>query len=135
VRVFFDTSALVPLVLRESNSREAASVWRECTEAWAWDWMKVEAEAALTRRKADTRAWSAWRSLSGNFNLGTLNPDQFDALRAFNRSASLRASDAGHLFVFDKMLDALPDLQLLTFDTEMTAAANRMGMPVHPRCA
>lgn len=97
--------------------------------------MKVELEAALTRRKADAKAWSAWRSISGSFNCITLNPNQFDALRAFNRSASLRAADAGHLFVFERTLEALPDLLLLTFDDEMAKAANRMGMPINSRSA
>jgi hypothetical protein len=52
------------------------------------------------------------------------------SLRVFNRSLGLRAADAGHLYVFDQALRALPDLRLFTFDREMREAAQRLSYPV-----
>jgi predicted nucleic acid-binding protein len=130
MQLFFDTSAVVALVLKEAHSNAARETWSECDQAWAWDWMTVEAEAALTRRKANATAWQSWRVLSGQFNLVSLDPSSLEALCAFNRSLGLRAADAGHLFVHDRLLRTLPEAQLFTFDREQITSAQRLGLPI-----
>lgn len=70
--------------------------------------------------------------LKGEVSWVDLQPDQTNTLCAFNRALGLRAADAGHLFVFDRLFSELPDLELLTLDAEMAAAARRIGLPLHP---
>ena len=59
--MFWDASALVPLHLPEAQSDDARRIWTQCEQVLAWDWAKVEVDAALIRREADAAAWSAWR--------------------------------------------------------------------------
>ncbi|MFO7724471.1 MAG: PIN domain-containing protein [Oceanipulchritudo sp.] len=60
--VFFDTSVLVPLLIEEPGSVRAVELWKRAEVAWAWEWVVVEAEAALTRRRAPPEAWALWRT-------------------------------------------------------------------------
>ena len=133
MRIFFDTSAVVPLLLNEERSVTAHEYWTTCQEAWAWDWLTIETEAALIRQKADNTAWAAWRQISNAFTLCELSATRFAELRAFNRNLGLRAADAAHPFLFDQLVTRLPDLCLLTFDREMAQAAHNLALPLHPR--
>ncbi len=131
MRVYFDTSAVIPLVLAETHSEAVRSAWPDITERWAWSWLVVEAEAALVRQRADADAWAEWSRVARSLNLVELNPRDHDALRAFNRGLGLRAADAGHLFLFDRLSREVDGLQLVTFDREMSQAAKDLAMPVH----
>jgi predicted nucleic acid-binding protein len=133
MRIFFDTSAVVPLLLEEASTHVAQECWASCEEAWAWNWLTIETDAALVRQKADSTAWAAWRQISNEFTLCELDSPRLAELRAFNRSLGLRAADAAHLFLFDQLATRLPDLILLTFDKEMAQAAGRLTLPMHPR--
>ena len=130
MQVYLDTSAAVPLILQEPHSKAAVSAWKHVTQAWAWQWMRVEAEAALIRRKAGPEAWRRWRALSSRIEWLSFDESLFDQVCTFNRSLGLRAADASHLFVCDRALRAVPSLTLLTFDSEMRDAAQRIGVPV-----
>jgi len=46
----------------------------------------------------------------------------------------LRAADAGHLFVFDRLFTEFPSLVLLTLDKELALAARNIGLPLHQAC-
>jgi len=131
MRVFFDTSAIVPLVLAETYSEAMRSSWPDFTERWAWSWLVVEAEAALVRQKADVDAWAGWSRVTRSLNLIELNPRDHPALRAFNRGLGLRAADAGHLFLFDRLAREIDDMQLVTLDREMSHAAKDLAMPLY----
>lgn len=131
MRVYFDTSAIVPLVLAETHSEAVLRVWPDTTERWAWSWLVVEAEAALVRQKADADAWSEWSRVARSLTLVELNPRDHGALRAFNRGLGMRAADAGHLFLFDRLSRELDGLQLVTFDREMSLAARDLAMPLY----
>jgi uncharacterized protein with PIN domain len=132
MRLFYDTSAVVPLLLKETHSELSGTLWDESDEAWCWRWLTLETEAALTRQRADVDAWRNWRSLEPQFSITDFDTDQSAALRAFNRSIGLRAMDAAHLFVFDRLLSSLSDLLLVSFDREMIRAAHALGLPVYP---
>jgi uncharacterized protein with PIN domain len=132
MRIFYDTSAWVPLLMRESATDAMQLVRKEVAETWAWAWMQVETEAALTRRRANPACWRNWLLLKTEVCWVDIAPDQYDVVCAFNRAIGLRAADAGHLFVFDRILSELPDLQLLTLDSEMATAAQSIGLPLHP---
>ena len=54
--------------------------------------------------------------------------DWMEALKTFNRGAGLRAADAGHLFVMERCAAGMENLVLVTFDSEMTKAAQRRGL-------
>ncbi len=130
MRCFFDTSAVVPLLIDESHTSRAGEIWSRCEEAWAWDWMVVEAEATLSRRRADAKAWQSWKALSSQFRLTSLASDRMEALCAFNRALALRAADAGHLFICDRLCGVLPDLEFVSFDGDLIAAAEQIGLSV-----
>jgi predicted nucleic acid-binding protein len=134
MNVFFDTSAVVPLVLNETHSEASKAVWEKTATAWAWEWMRVEGEAALIRRVTTAPSWNMWRVVLGEFRLLGLTSTLHVSLCAFNRGVGLRAADAAHLFVFDRLLAHVPDARLLTFDEEMATAAGSLGLPLHPAC-
>lgn len=93
---FFDTSAGVPLLIEEINSEQIQRLWGSFTRMYAWSWQRVETEAALMRRKADTQSWQAWKVLLAHFHFLTLDSKEETVLLAFNRSPGLGAADAGH---------------------------------------
>lgn len=130
---FFDTSAVVPLLLREPHSQSAGKIWEETSDRYAWQWLRVETEAALMRRTAPPGAWQQWRIIETAVHW--LEPEQgwMEHLRSFNRGVGLRAADAGHLYVFEQSLRGMPALQLITYDKEMRGAATKRGLPCLPR--
>lgn len=130
METFWDTSALVALLLQEPHTKVAHKAWSATQRPWAWRWAVMETEAALSRRQAPPQAWSQWSSLLSSLNLLELEPERWEALRAFNRALRLRASDAAHLFVFERASTVIPDLRLVSFDAEQTAAARRIGLAV-----
>lgn len=132
--VFWDSSAVVPLLLQEAQSQTAVQAWRDTDVHIAWDWLRVEVEAALIRRKADSATWSQWRLLQKGFTFLRLEGGDISSLLALNRGCGLRAVDAGHLFVFDRLCVELAELSLLTFDQELSGTARQIGLPVHPGC-
>lgn len=127
-RGFFDTSAVLPLVLPEEHSQSMRKAWPTFSERWGWSWILVEGEAALTRQKANVAAWQEWNRIARSLTLVELDPKDHAALRAFNRSLGLRAADAAHLFLCDRLQRLLDELQLVTFDREMKHAAERCSM-------
>lgn len=131
MRIYFDTSAVVPLLIKEAGSERAQKCWRQCEDAWAWDWLLLEAEAALVRQAADPSAWAAWRQIANSLTCCEITADRLPEVRAFNRGLGLRAADATHLFLFDRMVVRLPGLLFLTFDREMAKAAQRLALPLH----
>jgi predicted nucleic acid-binding protein len=128
VTAFFDTSAIVPLILREPHSQAARTVWDTAEECYAWKWLKVETEAALVRRKAPAPAWQLWRTIEASMSWVEPEGDSIEPLKTFNRGVALRAADAGHLFVMEHCATGLENLVLVTFDSEMTMAAQRRGL-------
>jgi uncharacterized protein with PIN domain len=121
--LYWDTSAIVPLVLDEPHTAQAQRARAATRRAFAWGWMQVEAEAALLRRNAAPKHWENLAQLLSAFVWLDMEPHDFSALRQFNRPLALRAGDAGHLYVYSRAYAADPRIQLVTFDTEMRKAA------------
>jgi predicted nucleic acid-binding protein len=126
--LFFDTSAVVPLILDEPHSRKALETWNQATRVWAWRWLQVEAEAALGRRRADAHAWHQWRLVSSALTWLDLEARMWPQLCAFNRSLRLRAADAGHLYTYNGATSVVPQLKLVCFDKELNEAARALGL-------
>ncbi|MEX2606634.1 MAG: hypothetical protein WD708_04750 [Kiritimatiellia bacterium] len=132
MKLYYDTSAWIPLILQESASLRMWEIKLTASEIWAWQWMKVETEATLTRRQASPECWRNWYLLKTEVNWVELDVHELETLCSFNRALKLRAADAGHLFVFDRIFSELPDLLLLTLDKEMSVAAKSIGAALHP---
>lgn len=130
MQLFFDTSAVVPLLLREPGSDRARMAYLAGEQFFAWTWMRVETEAALVRRQADAGTWRNWRNLARSFTWLGLSDGALGEVCEFNRTLGLRAADTGHLFVFERGAAAMEGLQLVTLDTEMVAAAQALGLPL-----
>ena len=130
MEAFFDTSALVPLLLDESQSDSARAACHGAEAIWAWRWAQVEAEAALIRRKANPATWNNWRRLADRIRWLEFSDQLIPDLCRFNREIGLRAVDAGHLFVFERSLLAIPNMRLVTFDKEMARAATDLKLPL-----
>jgi predicted nucleic acid-binding protein len=128
--VFYDTSVVVALLVDESGTAEARRIWECTTQAWAWNWLLVETEAALGRRRVSPRTWSEWRRLEEGFKRIEPGPAFAAEVREFNRALSLRATDAGHLLMFERLARSVPGLRLATFDSEMRTAARVLGYPM-----
>ena len=129
MHLFLDTSAVIPLLCQGPHTSGALNAIAQADRLFAWRWMQVEAEAALTRRRASPAAWSEWRQLASTLHWLELSEASLPALCAFNRPLRLRAADAGHLFVLDRAITVVPELHLVTFDNEMQAAAYTLGLP------
>lgn len=125
---FYDTSAIVPLLIKEPHSHLALEAWKNTESLWAWRWMQLETEAALHRRNASAKIWNQWRSLAQIVHWLELKPEMWPQLLAFNRALGLRAADAAHLFICDHVSNRISNLALVTFDKEMNSAAQRIGL-------
>jgi predicted nucleic acid-binding protein len=132
---FFDTSAIVPLILREPHSEEARKVWGGTVRRVAWQWLQVEVEAALIRRAAPPGAWVRWRVIESAIDWVEAPSDWLEPLRSFNRGVGLRSADAGHIYLMEQCLQGVPELRLVTFDKEMRHAAAKRGIYVEPPIA
>lgn len=131
---FWDTSALLPLVLKEPMQEVSEEIWGKDQRHVAWNWLQVEAEAACHRQKVSPSQWDELHALFGDLGFLKLGDNDLPELLEFNRSAQLRSADAGHVFCFHRYLSISPDCVLVTYDKEMFLAAARMGVPVHPLC-
>ncbi len=130
MNAYFDTSAIVPLLLEEPHSQTAQIAVRNAESTWAWRWAEVETEAALVRRKASPLTWRNWRILKGKIRWLESSKDLSQDICRFNREIGLRAADAGHLFIFERTAVVIEDLTLVTFDKEMSKAADELGFTI-----
>jgi hypothetical protein len=127
---FWDTSAVLELVYVEPRTPEAVLARSQSVGQYAWRWMAVEAQAGLARRRARPAEWDALQAILKAFTYIDLSPEQTEGVGRANREWRLRASDAGHLYCFHQVSFVLPDIELVCFDDEITAAANALGLPV-----
>jgi len=127
---FWDTSAVLALVFVEPRSQDAVMAKSLSVGQYAWRWMAVEAQAGLARRRARPAEWEALDQILAGFHNVDLSPEQIDKIGRANREWRLRASDAGHLYCFQQVSFVLPDVQLVCFDDEISAAAGVLGLSV-----
>lgn len=89
MQVFCDSSAWVPLILRESASADLWEAKAGADGIWAWNWMKVETEAALACRGAKSDAWKNWHQLGAEVSWIDLHPDQTEMLYVYGSGVLL----------------------------------------------
>jgi uncharacterized protein with PIN domain len=97
MHLFWDTSVVIPIVFQEPHTARAHRANGDGHRALAWSWMRVEAEAALLRRRAGAEHWRELNKLLSVFLWLEMRPAEESALCLFNRPLGLRASDAAHL--------------------------------------
>lgn len=130
MNLFWDTSALVALIFEEPQSAEAAMARDATTTGYAWRWIRVEAAAALSRRRSTEEGWKRLADLLAGLIFMDLPTAEFDAVCLANRRWRLRASDAAHLHCFRRAAYAMPDLHLVSLDEEMLAVARASALHV-----
>ena len=123
--LFWDTSAVVPLIFKELHTASALKAFERGEGFFAWDWLAVETEAALSRRKARSSQWEKWGEISRLFQWVHLPPPEWLEIRKQNRIWMLRAADAAHLYAFSRIARILPEVRLVTFDEEQRALARK----------
>jgi predicted nucleic acid-binding protein len=127
---FWDTSALVALILQERHTALSLQAKEEGRRFLAWDWLKIEALAALARRKCGAVEFKSLRTLLEQFEFIGLEPSDYPALGKVIQKHKLRSADAGHLFCLRQAKKLRPSICFVCFDEELTKAAEAEGIHV-----
>lgn len=128
MNTFWDTSAIVALLLQEPHTSAAQAAWAKSSRPWAWRWAVIETEAALSRRSAPPEAWTQWAALLESLHLLDLEPDRW--IRCAPSAALCAcAQQMPHISLFERASTAIPGLRLITFDQEW----HRRRAPHGPR--
>lgn len=136
---FWDTSAIVPLLLDETSSTIARGSFARDSEMVVWWATSVECTAAIARAERDQRIdrLRTTDALAGLrlLHSGWLQVDATARLREvaerLTRIHPLRAADALQLAAATVAAEGQPaSLPFVTLDDRLTVAADREGFPV-----
>lgn len=132
--VYFDTSALVPLVISEPTSSAAGRIWDAAGRVVATPLVYVEAHAALAQAQRLGRVTRA--QLRRGLNALASLDEQLDRIElthilvrfagSIAERHALRAYDAVHLAGALSLSD--PDVVFATGDQQLVAAAREAGL-------
>lgn len=133
---YFDTSAIVPLLIDEIGTRTAGDIWDRANRLVSVRLSRVETRAALAQaarlgRITSTHLRSSVRALEGLFDQVDMVAVDDDLIREAGDLAEaqgLRAYDAIHLAAATRVDDL--DLILVAGDRALLAAAEALGMSV-----
>lgn len=136
---FWDTSAIIPLVIAEPGSSRAKSWFQQDTEIIVWTLTRVELLSAIARRRREEpksspqlvaarrdllRAWDKWSEVTAVEMVRRL-------AERLVESHPLRAADALQLGAALTAAESDPgSLEFVTFDRNLADAAAREGFPV-----
>ena len=136
---FWDSSAIVPLLLVESGSARVRSWYRADSEIIVWTLTRVELLSAMARRRREDitsapmlsaarrnimRAWDGWSEIT-SVDLVRRHAERFV------ESYPLRAADALQLGAALMAADGDPrNLEFVTLDRTLADVAEREGFPV-----
>ncbi|MGH9294201.1 MAG: type II toxin-antitoxin system VapC family toxin [Acidimicrobiales bacterium] len=134
--VYFDTSALVPLLIDEPTSTTAARLWDEADRVASSRLLYAEARAALARalrlERLDTaehqQAVFDLDGLVGDLDLVEVTGDLVRRAGALADTAALRGYDAVHLAPAELLNDT--DLVLAAGDRQLRDAARGLHITV-----
>lgn len=138
---FWDTSAVVPLLVKESGTSTATSVLEEDYEIVVWWGTRIECVSALARYARDHGVSSAELSRAHDRLAGLaklwweVSPSELlrSTAERIVRTHPLRAADALQLAAALVASDGQPSgLAFASFDTRQRDAARREGFPVLP---
>jgi predicted nucleic acid-binding protein len=136
--VYFDSSALVKLVLEESGTPLAAALWDGCDGALSSRLAYPEVRAALAAlaRNHDLNADElldaerAWEEFWGATRKVELTPDVEQSAGRLARSHALRGADAVHLASALAIAD--DDLVVAVWDRRLHGGVRASGIRVAP---
>jgi uncharacterized protein len=138
---FWDTSAIVPLIVDEQSSADLRTTADDDRALTVWWATPVECTSAIARRErldpsGSERALEAFAVLDGLAARWTEippTPRLRDEARRLVRVHDLRAADAFQLAAARVASDGRPEtLSLVTLDERLALAARREGFPVLP---
>jgi predicted nucleic acid-binding protein len=133
---YFDTSAIVPLLVEEDGTIAARDIWLGADRLVSVRLALVEARAALAQANRNTRISAEHlRSLTHELEALFVQLDLVDVEDVLVRQAAelaevqaLRAYDAVHLAAALQVLE--PDLVLVAGDRALLSAAESVGLMV-----
>jgi predicted nucleic acid-binding protein len=133
---YFDTSAVVPLLIDEPGTTRCRELWLAADRLVSVRLLAVEARAALAQAVRSLRIGpddlrSSTRALVGlvdQMDLTDVDETLVELACDLAESQSLRAYDAVHLAAATQVND--PDLVLVAGDRALLAAAGAVGLAV-----
>ena len=127
---FWDTSALVAVILQERHTPLSLKAREEGRRFLAWEWMQMEAYSALTRRKCGAWEFKSLKSLLEQFEFISLDSEDYPALGKIVHKHRLRSADAGHLYCLKQAKKLHASICFVCFDEELVKAAETEGIRV-----
>ena len=133
---YFDTSAIVPLIINEDSTDLFSRVWNESSRVLSVRLLYPEARAALAKAERMGRLSATQRS-TAVVELESIiaEVDQIEVTEALARRGGelaqaygLRGYDAVHLAAASAVADS--DVVLVTGDSVLANAANSIGIAV-----
>ena len=131
---YFDTSALIPLVIDEPSSEPAARLWDQATRVVSSRLLYPEARAAVARARRMERitATTSRRAVAELDDLLT-QVDIVELDRSLSQRAgelaevhNLRGYDAVHLASAERVAD--PEVVVVAGDADLIRAARALGL-------
>ena len=131
---YFDTSALVPLIVAEPGSGAARELWDGASRVASVRLVYPETRAALAQAHRDRRltsrqlrgAVAALEELFAQLDVVDVDDDLARTAGELAEIHGLRGFDAVHLAAADRLRD--DELVLAAADRALLAAAQRLGM-------
>jgi len=135
---FWDSSAVVPLLLNQPASRELTALARDSEGLAVWWGTIVECTSAITRTARagvispgeETQALTLLTAIAGAWTEVQPAEAVRNIARRLLRVHPLRAADAFQLAAALAWADGAPNLQLVTRDERLAEAARREGFRV-----
>lgn len=136
---FWDSSAIVPLLVEEGMSDPVRSQFRDDPDIWVWWSATVECTSAIERARRDSRisandVEAAYGTLTSLVLAWTeVGPAETirETASRFLRVHPLRAADALQLAAaFAAAEDRPPTLEFFSLDERLAAAARREGFRI-----
>lgn len=136
----WDTSALVPLLVKEKRSADVRAVLRHDTHVFTAAITPVEISSALWRRRhagiltLEDHERAEWRfaQLSARWSEVAQSPQIFDIAMRLLARHSLRSLDVLQLASALAIVRVTALLPFVTLDKKLIAAARAEGFPVLP---
>ena len=136
---FWDTSALVPIFLEETTTRQVRHWQAVDPEITTWMMTRIEVASAIARSKRERPELAVlWNRVIRNVHIASSTWIEISDAAVVRRHAEriimdhpLRAADALQLGAAIVASDGDPSsLELVTFDRRLAEAAVREGFPV-----
>jgi uncharacterized protein len=133
---YFDSSAIVPLVIEEVGTATAGTLWDRAERVVSIRLARVEARAALAHAgrlgrinaRQHTAAKRELEMILAQVDVVEIDDDLVDRAAEHAEHHALRAYDAVHLAAATRVFDA--DLVVVAGDRALLDAAEELGMTI-----